>query len=137
MRDTHGGFLADDQESEGDAAGNKRARHFDEPVYDPRTSLPSFPFFPLRKSHAERLPFVWVFFLAGMKKKKAMPLDPSEQEAFQCVGCGAKEFDADYKRWFDVNVCGGCKERDPEKFGLITKSDAKDVSGICFFSCSP
>ncbi|KAI9178984.1 DNA repair protein rad14 [Blastocladiella emersonii ATCC 22665] len=53
----------------------------------------------------------------------AVPLDPDF--APECVECGSLDLDRRYVEHFDVNVRWACKEKLPEKYALLTKTEAR------------
>lgn len=46
--------------------------------------------------------------------------------AKKCRECGSLEIDWKWEEVFGVKVCGGCKERVPEKYSLLTKTEARE-----------
>ncbi|KAI9178900.1 DNA repair protein rad14 [Blastocladiella emersonii ATCC 22665] len=52
-----------------------------------------------------------------------VPLDPDF--APKCVECSSLDLDKRYVEHFDVNVCWACKEKLPEKYALLTKTEAR------------
>ncbi|GBC04078.1 hypothetical protein RclHR1_00550023 [Rhizophagus clarus] len=54
----------------------------------------------------------------------SMSLDPAENP--KCKDCDSIELDNLFRKTFGVCVCKGCKEKYPEKYSLITKSEAKE-----------
>ncbi|KAF4547988.1 DNA repair protein RAD14-like protein [Elsinoe fawcettii] len=52
-------------------------------------------------------------------------LDP-EQQARKCRDCGSLEIDFKWEEAFKCRVCNGCKEKYPEKYSLLTKTEAKE-----------
>ena len=54
-----------------------------------------------------------------------MSIDPTENQ--KCKECDSVELDNLFRKTFKVNICKSCKEKYPEKYSLITKSEAKEV----------
>ncbi|RGB31996.1 XPA protein C-terminus-domain-containing protein [Rhizophagus diaphanus] len=54
----------------------------------------------------------------------SMSIDPAENQ--KCKECNSVELDSLFRKTFKVNVCKNCKEKYPEKYSLITKSEAKE-----------
>ncbi|EXX53442.1 DNA repair protein [Rhizophagus irregularis DAOM 181602=DAOM 197198] len=54
----------------------------------------------------------------------SMSIDPAENQ--KCKECNSVELDNLFRKTFKVNVCKNCKEKYPEKYSLITKSEAKE-----------
>ncbi|KAB5582261.1 XPA protein C-terminus-domain-containing protein [Coniochaeta sp. 2T2.1] len=67
-----------------------------------------------------------------LKRQKAGPYEPGlsvltdEQERKKCRECGSIEIDWVWEEVFHVCVCGMCKEKYPEKYSLLTKTEAKE-----------
>lgn len=55
-----------------------------------------------------------------------MSLDPEKQ--FECRECGAKDLDDSTRRVFGIYVCKKCMRELPDKYSLLTKTEAKEVS---------
>lgn len=55
-----------------------------------------------------------------------MSIDPAENQ--KCKECNSVELDNLFRKTFKVNICKNCKEKYPEKYSLITKSEAKEVT---------
>ncbi|ORX97931.1 DNA repair protein [Basidiobolus meristosporus CBS 931.73] len=70
----------------------------------------------------------------GSKKKKYEPpklindlaLSINPEENPKCKECGSIELDPIFLTIFNLHVCSKCKEEFPEKFSLITKTEAKE-----------
>ncbi|KAJ2776622.1 DNA repair protein rad14 [Coemansia javaensis] len=63
------------------------------------------------------------------KKRKAVVLDeiPYDPDAVQqCCECGSVDLDAMYLKMFRVMVCRACIEGIPDRYSLLTKTEAKD-----------
>ncbi|KAK9727626.1 DNA repair protein rad14 [Basidiobolus ranarum] len=70
----------------------------------------------------------------GSKKKKYEPpklipeldLSLNPEENPKCKECGSIELDPIFLTIFNLHVCSKCKEEFPDKFSLITKTEAKE-----------
>jgi DNA-repair protein complementing XP-A cells len=66
-----------------------------------------------------------------LKRLKAGPYEPGlsvltdEKERKKCRECGSLEIDWVWDEVFHVCVCGACKEKFPEKYSLLTKTECK------------
>ncbi|KAH8929481.1 DNA repair protein [Atractiella rhizophila] len=53
-----------------------------------------------------------------------VPTDPTQRP--KCTHCGAFDLDVQFQKVFDVRVCANCKNENPEKYSLLTKTECKD-----------
>ncbi|KAI8321901.1 DNA repair protein [Martensiomyces pterosporus] len=65
------------------------------------------------------------------KKRKIIVLDeipynPDPQESPKCHECGSLDLDIAYLKIFRVKVCKQCIEAIPDKYSLLTKTEAKE-----------
>ncbi|KAL7751705.1 DNA repair protein rad14 [Sorochytrium milnesiophthora] len=93
MRDTRGGYLAEDAPAIGenvDAHTKKK----------------------LRQGAEKRV-----------YEEPAMSLDPRENPT--CAECGTVEIDHTFERDFHVKVCRACRDKLPDKYSLLTKTEAR------------
>lgn len=58
----------------------------------------------------------------------AMSSDPSENP--KCRDCGSLDVDPIFFQVFHMSVCPRCKEKYPERYSLITKTEAKEASSL-------
>jgi DNA-repair protein complementing XP-A cells len=67
--------------------------------------------------------------LKGLRDRKEGPFEPGlsvlGKQGKKCKECGTLEIDWQWEEVFDCCVCSGCKEKFPEKYSLLTKTEAK------------
>ncbi|CAN6606965.1 DNA repair protein Rad14p [Trichomonascus vanleenenianus] len=56
--------------------------------------------------------------------KAPKPLD--DPDAPKCFECGSTELDFRLYNWFKTRVCKPCKEKKPEKYSLLTKTECRE-----------
>lgn len=111
MTDTKGGFLAADDDPHGAPAPPADAQR-------PRD---------MTVQDWERLQL-----LRSLKRQKAGPFEPAisvlaDEEAWKrCRECRSLEIDFVWDEVFGVCVCHKCKDRYPEKYSLLTKTECKE-----------
>ena len=68
--------------------------------------------------------------LKGLRNRKEGPFEPGlsviGKQGKKCRECGTLEIDWQWEEVFGCCVCSGCKEKFPEKYSLLTKTEAKD-----------
>ncbi|KAL9093297.1 MAG: hypothetical protein Q9165_004038 [Trypethelium subeluteriae] len=70
--------------------------------------------------------------LKKLRDQKAGPFEPgisggkAEDVSKQCKECGSLEIDWKWEEIFGCAVCNSCKERVPEKYSLLTKTEARE-----------
>jgi len=69
--------------------------------------------------------------LRSLRNQKAGPFEPGisaarDRTTRSCRECGTLEVDWKWVDVFDVAVCSACKEKFPEKYSLLTKTEAKE-----------
>jgi DNA-repair protein complementing XP-A cells len=71
--------------------------------------------------------------LKGLRSRKEGPFEPGlsvlgadGKGSKKCRECGTLEIDWQWEEVFRCCVCLGCKEKFPEKYSLLTKTEAKD-----------
>ena len=71
--------------------------------------------------------------LKKLREQKAGPFEPGlsnltggEATAKQCRECGNLDIDWKWEEIFGCVVCNSCKERLPEKYSLLTKTEARE-----------
>ncbi|KAL2369107.1 hypothetical protein RJ035_007505 [Blastomyces gilchristii] len=69
--------------------------------------------------------------LQSLRRDKAGPFEPglsilSTKEQRSCRECGSVEIDWKWEETLKCAVCNSCKEKFPEKYSLLTKTEAKE-----------
>ncbi|KAK0662873.1 DNA repair protein RAD14 [Lasiodiplodia hormozganensis] len=70
--------------------------------------------------------------LKKLRATKAGPFEPGlsvlddNSAARKCRECGSREIDFQWQEVFGVGVCAACKERLPERYSLLTKTEARE-----------
>lgn len=69
--------------------------------------------------------------LKSLRNQRAGPFEPGisavkDEDTKKCRECGILEIDWKWSDIFDIQVCNGCKEKFPEKYSLLTKTEAKE-----------
>ncbi|KAI4135214.1 MAG: hypothetical protein LQ347_000853 [Umbilicaria vellea] len=69
--------------------------------------------------------------LRSLRDQKAGPFEPGlsvlkKDENKVCRECGSMELDWKWEEIFGCAVCNACKEKVPEKYSLLTKTEAKE-----------
>ncbi|EER27552.1 DNA repair protein [Coccidioides posadasii C735 delta SOWgp] len=70
--------------------------------------------------------------LQNLRKEKAGPFEPGlsvlskRAEQKKCRECGTVEIDWKWEEIFKCCVCHGCKDKYPDKYSLLTKTEAKE-----------
>lgn len=69
--------------------------------------------------------------LKSLRSRKEGPFEPGlglkeKGTGKKCRECGSLEIDWQFDDVFGCQVCGKCKEKIPEKYSLLTKTEAKD-----------
>lgn len=122
MTDTKGGFLSVE----------------DDP-FSKQMSAPSKPGAPEQEqkpAHMTGAEWERMQLIKKLQRNKAGPYEPGisvltdkqgkESERKKCRECGSLEIDFVWEETFGCAVCGKCKERYPERYSLLTKTEAKE-----------
>lgn len=69
--------------------------------------------------------------LKSLRNQRAGPFEPGisaakDEDTKKCRECGLLEIDWKFSDIFNIQVCNGCKEKFPEKYSLLTKTEAKE-----------
>ncbi len=69
--------------------------------------------------------------LKTLRDQRAGPFEPGisvlkRENTKKCRECGSLEIDFKWDDVFSCQVCNPCKERLPEKYSLLTKTEAKE-----------
>ncbi|KAH9885916.1 XPA protein C-terminus-domain-containing protein [Xylariomycetidae sp. FL2044] len=70
--------------------------------------------------------------LKNLRRQKAGPFEPGlsilqdEKDRKKCKECKSLEIDFVWEEVFGCAVCGSCKEKFPEKYSLLTKTEVKE-----------
>lgn len=70
--------------------------------------------------------------LRKLQRQKAGPYEPGlsaitdKQKRKKCRECGSMEIDFVWEEVFSCCVCNACKEKCPEKYSLLTKTECKE-----------
>ncbi|EHA52290.1 hypothetical protein MCOR27_004614 [Pyricularia oryzae] len=117
MTDTKGGFLAVEDDPHNYALNSgSRAAAPDEPE---------------KPAHMTAAEWERKQLLRRLQRQKAGPYEPGmstltgTKERKKCRDCGSLEIDFVWDEVFGIGVCGGCKEKYPEKYSLLTKTECK------------
>lgn len=67
--------------------------------------------------------------LKSLRMRKEGPFEPAlglDNQGKKCRECGSREIDWQWDDIFKCSVCSKCKDKFPEKYSLLTKTEAKD-----------
>lgn len=67
--------------------------------------------------------------LKGLRNRREGPFEPGlglDKSGKKCRECGSLEIDWAWDDVFKVCVCARCKDKFPERYSLLTKTEAKD-----------
>jgi DNA-repair protein complementing XP-A cells len=115
MTDTKGGFLSaeDDPHNRALHAGSnkqdEKPAHMTQKEWERQQLIQS-----LKKSKS------------GPFEPAIGPLGPQGADQKKCRECGALEIDWNWDEIFKCSVCHSCKEKLPEKYSLLTKTEARE-----------
>ncbi|EHY54300.1 DNA repair protein rad14 [Exophiala dermatitidis] len=111
MADTKGGFLTADDDP------HNKAMHADEQDNKP--------------AHMTQKEWERQQLLKSLRNQKAGPFEPGisavrDETTQSCRECGTLEVDWKWLDVFGLAVCNACKEKYPEKYSLLTKTEARE-----------
>jgi DNA-repair protein complementing XP-A cells len=112
MTDTKGGFLTAEDDP------HNKALHKEDDSVKPANMT-------LKEWERQQL-------LRSLQSRKAGPFEPGinelkrEDHNKQCRECGSLEIDWKWEEILKCALCNACKEKFPEKYSLLTKTEAKD-----------
>ncbi|QPG97702.1 hypothetical protein C2857_006735 [Epichloe festucae Fl1] len=116
MTDTKGGFLSTEDDPHNYAMGVKKPG---QPEDDQRPK-------DMTVQEWERMQLI-----RRLQRQKAGPFEPGlsvledESKRKKCRDCNSLEIDFVWNEVFHVSVCNKCKEKYPEKYSLLTKTECK------------
>lgn len=69
--------------------------------------------------------------IKSLKRRKEGPFEPglgltAKEQGKRCTECKSLEIDWQWDEVFGCQVCNGCKEKFPEKYSLLTKTEARN-----------
>jgi len=116
MTDTKGGFLSaeDDPWNKALSTGDGRPSQEEKPKH-------------LTVAEWERLQLI-----RDLQRRKQGPFEPGlsvladKEEAKKCRECGSLEIDWVWEEVFSCRVCNSCKEKHPDKYSLLTKTECRE-----------
>lgn len=120
MTDTKGGFLSteDDPWNKSMSVGGPDQRGRPEGEQKP--------------SHMTAAEWERLQLIKNLQRNKAGPFEPGisvlaeEKSKKRCRECGTVEIDFVWEEVFQCAVCNSCKDKFPEKYSLLTKTECKD-----------
>jgi DNA-repair protein complementing XP-A cells len=115
MTDTRGGFLSTE----------------DDP-WNKSMSSNATPSQPERPKHMTAAEWERLQLIRNLKQQKTGPYEPGlsvledGKARKKCRECGSLEIDWAWEDVFKCCVCGSCKEKFPEKYSLLTKTECRE-----------
>ncbi|KAL8907679.1 MAG: hypothetical protein Q9207_001247 [Kuettlingeria erythrocarpa] len=111
MTDTKGGFLAEEDDPHSNAL--QKAIPEDKPAH-----------MTLKEWQRHQL-------LRSLRQRKEGPFEPGisalkREENKACRECGSLEIDFKWEEIFACAICNACKEKFPDKYSLLTKTEARE-----------
>jgi len=117
MTDTKGGFLSTEDDPHNYALGGQK---------------PGQPADDGRPKHMTVQEWERLQLLRNLRRQKAGPFEPGlsvlddVETRKKCRECNSLEIDFVWEEVFHLCVCGKCKEKFPEKYSLLTKTECKE-----------
>lgn len=124
MTDTKGGFLSAEDDPFNKSLGGGSSTQGPAGGANPDE--------PQRPSHMTEAEWERMQLIRKLQKQKAGPFEPGlsaiadKAERKKCRECGNLEIDWVWEEVFGCCVCGGCKEKFPEKYSLLTKTECRE-----------
>lgn len=124
MTDTKGGFLSTEDDPFNKSLGGGGGGPGQGPGANPDE--------PQRPKHMTEAEWERMQLLRKLQRQKAGPFEPGlsaiadKAERKKCRECGSPEIDWVWEETFGCCVCGGCKEKFPEKYSLLTKTECRE-----------
>jgi DNA-repair protein complementing XP-A cells len=116
MTDTKGGFLAE----EDDPHNSRAFRARQDPSVGPEN----------KPAHMTLKEWERLQLLRQLRKRREGVFEPGisldEKEAKKCRECGSREIDWQWEEVFGCCVCHRCKDKFPDKYSLLTKTEARE-----------
>jgi len=120
MTDTKGGFLS----TEDDPWSKHMATSGAGPSGKPEGET--------KPAHMTAAEWERMQLIRNLQRNKAGPFEPGlsvlsdEKTRKKCRECGSVEIDFVWEEVFGCCVCGKCKEKFPEKYSLLTKTECRE-----------
>ncbi|KAH7347215.1 DNA repair protein RAD14 [Plectosphaerella cucumerina] len=122
MTDTRGGFLSTEDDPNNPALAGPRPKPGDQPPSEARPQ-------GMTAEEWQRLQT-----LRRLERTKAGPFEPSlsvlrdasERAVKKCRECASPEIDFVWVEVFRIYVCAACKEKFPDKYSLLTKTECRE-----------
>lgn len=117
MTDTKGGFLSVEDDPHNFALGGKKPGQAEDQQRPKNMTVQEW----------ERLQLI-----RNLKRQKAGPFEPGlsvledEEKRKRCRECRSLEIDFVWEEVFHICVCSRCKDKFPEKYSLLTKTECKE-----------
>jgi DNA-repair protein complementing XP-A cells len=117
MTDTKGGFLTTEDDPHNYALGGKKPGEAEDEQRPKHMTVQEW----------ERLQLI-----KNLKRLKAGPFEPglsmldAQEARKRCKECNSMEIDWVWEEVFHIRVCNKCKDKYPEKYSLLTKTECKE-----------
>lgn len=114
MTDTKGGFLTEEDDPHNKALHARDGKEEQKPAH-------------MTQKEWERQQL-----LRSLRRDRAGPFEPGlsvlddDNKRLKCCECGSIEIDWKWEEMLRCCVCNTCKENHPEKYSLLTKTEAKE-----------
>lgn len=117
MTDTKGGFLSTEDDPHNYALGGRKPGQAEDDQ---------------RPKHMTVQEWERMQLIKNLKRQKAGPFEPGlsvlddMEKRKKCRECNSMEIDFVWEEVFHICVCNRCKEKHPEKYSLLTKTECKE-----------